>query len=146
MAALTVLPPVEALRGLADDPDLLDLLDAPPEGRSFYLLQRTRDLELWLLAWAPGASTGWHDHGSAGGAHTVLAGTLEERTFQRGVQVADVNAGDARSHAAGQVHDIRNPGPGPALSLHAYSPRLDAMNHYRLSGDRLVLVGAEPGR
>ncbi|MDH2413575.1 cysteine dioxygenase family protein [Nocardioides sp. CER19] len=146
MPALTVLPLLEALRDHADDPDLHGLLDPPAEGRTFYLLTRTDDLELWLIAWAPGASTGYHDHGTATGAHTVLEGALVEHSFDGGLQLVDATPGDARAYAAGRVHDMRNPGSEPALSLHAYSPRLDAMNHYRFLGDRMALIGAEPGR
>ena len=146
MSALTVLPLLETLRDHADDPDLYDLLDTPASGREFYLLQSTPDLELWLIAWAPGAETGYHDHGSATGAYTVLVGELTEYVVDGGLQLSTVGPGDARAAAAGYVHDVRNRSAEPALSLHAYSPRLDAMNHYEFQGDRLRLVSAEPGR
>lgn len=146
MTALTVLPLLEALRDFARDPDLLELIEAPAEGREFLLLQRTDDLELWLIAWAPGASTGYHDHGTATGAHTVLEGALVEYNVDGGLQLADLVPGESRAYAAGHVHHVRNASDAPAVSVHAYSPRLDAMNHYDFRGDRLVLVGAEPGR
>lgn len=146
MTTLAVLPLLEAVRDFAADPDLLDLLDAPAEGRATLLLQRTPELEVWLIAWAPGSSTGYHDHGSAAGDYTVLAGDLIEYNVDGGLQLADVRPGDARAAAAGHVHHVRNATDAPALSVHAYSPRLDAMNHYDFRGDRLVLVSAEPGR
>ncbi|MFT4264013.1 MAG: cysteine dioxygenase family protein [Nocardioides sp.] len=145
-SSLSVLPLLEALREFADDPALLQLLDPPAEGRSFLLLQRADGMEVWLIAWAPGASTGYHDHGSATGAHTVLAGQLLEYDVDGGLQLVDLTPGVSRAYAAGQVHQVRNASDLPALSLHAYSPRLDAMNHYDYRGDRLVLISAEPGR
>jgi predicted metal-dependent enzyme (double-stranded beta helix superfamily) len=146
MATLTVLPLLEAVRDYARDPALPHLLDPPAQGRSFLLLQRADDLEVWLIAWAPGAETGYHDHGTATGAYTVLEGSLVEYNVDGGLQLADFEAGDARAYAAGHVHRVRNASERPALSLHAYSPRLDAMNHYEFTGDRLHLIAAEPGR
>jgi predicted metal-dependent enzyme (double-stranded beta helix superfamily) len=146
MPALTVLPLLEALRDFAADPDLLDLIEAPAAGREFLLLQRTDELEVWLIAWAPGAETGYHDHGSAAGAHAVLDGALVEYNVDGGLQLADLVVGEARAYAAGHVHHVRNLSQHAAISIHAYSPRLDAMNHYDFRGDRLVLASAEPGR
>ncbi|UDY24222.1 cysteine dioxygenase [Nocardioides sp. Kera G14] len=146
MTALTVLPLLEALRDYSRDPALLHLLEAPSDGRDVLLLQRADDLEVWLITWAPGADTGYHDHGTATGAYTVLSGALVEYDVDGGLQLADLTPGDARAYAAGHVHNVRNAGPLPALSLHAYSPRLDAMNHYDYRGNRLVLTSAEPGR
>ncbi|WP_300677325.1 cysteine dioxygenase family protein [Nocardioides sp.] len=146
MSTLTVLPLLEAVRDYARDPALRHLLDAPAQGRTFLLLQRADDLEVWLIAWAPGAETGYHDHGTATGAYTVLEGSLVEYDVDGGLQLTDFEVGDARAYAAGHVHRVRNAADTPALSLHAYSPRLDAMNQYEYRGDRLHLIAAEPGR
>ena len=143
---LAVLPLLEALRDHADDPVLYELLDEPSEEREFFLLQQNEDYQLWLISWPPGARTGWHDHGSAAGAYTVLTGHLVEYAFDGALQLADVGPGDARAYAAGHVHDVRNSSDEPVLSLHAYSPRLDAMNRYDFRGDRVELIAAEPGR
>ena len=52
----------------------------------------------------------------------------------------DLFAGKA--FAAGYAHDVRNPNFRPALSLHAYSPRLTTMTRFRfLGGGRRLLIG-----
>ena len=43
-----------------------------PARRWFAQLELTTDLEVWLLSWLPGQGTGFHDHGAAVGAFTVL--------------------------------------------------------------------------
>ena len=145
MTTLAVQPLLDALRTYADD-DLLDQVQAPVTGRELHLVHRDDEVEVWLIAWAPGASTGFHDHGTAVAAFTVLEGDLTEHNWLGGLQIAEIGPGDARAHAAGHVHDVRNRSPRPAFSLHAYAPQLDAMHHYRFLGDRIQLVSAEPGR
>ena len=145
LTALAIQPLLDAIRTHADD-ELLARVQVPDTGREFHLLRRDDKVEVWLIAWSPGASTGFHDHGTATTAFTVLTGSLVEHNWLGGLQIADVGPGDARAHDAGHVHDVRNVGSRPAISLHAYAPRLDAMHHYHFRGDRISLIGAEPGR
>jgi hypothetical protein len=54
--------------------------------------------------------------------------------------------GERRTFAASHVHDVRNDTEESALSIHAYSPRLDQMTHDDLVGGRLGPSGVEqPG-
>ena len=144
--ALAMQPLLDAIRTYADDEDLLARVQVPATGREFHLIRRDDDVEVWMIVWAPGASTGFHDHGTATTAFTVVLGSLVEHNWLGGLQIADIGPGDARAHAAGHVHDVRNVGSRPAISLHAYAPRLDAMHNYHFRGDRITLIGAEPGR
>ncbi len=41
------------------------------------------------------------------------------------------------------IHDVRNLGTTPALSVHAYSPRLTTMTRYQLVDGRLEIDGIE---
>ena len=143
MTTLAVLPLLETLRDHADDPDLLELLDLNATERSWTRLLVTDDIELWLISWPPGARTDWHDHGTAAGAFTVLQGSLLEHSWAGALQLLDLGPGDARAFAAGHAHDVRNVSDEPALSLHAYSPRLSTMTRYRFHGDRLEVLGVE---
>jgi mannose-6-phosphate isomerase-like protein (cupin superfamily) len=143
MTQLAVLPLLEVVRDHAADPDLLHLLDADPTERSWIRLLTTDDYELWLISWPPGAATDWHDHGSSSGAFTVLRGGLVEHTFDGGLQLVDLGVGDGKAFSAGYAHDVRNEGDVPALSLHAYSPRLSTMTRFRFRGDRLEVLGVE---
>lgn len=143
MTQLAVLPLLDAVRNHAADPDLLHLLDPHPAERSWLRLLATDEYELWLISWPVGAATDWHDHGASSGAFTVLRGTLTEHTFNGGLQLVDHGVGDAKAFAAGYAHDVRNAAAEPALSLHAYAPRLTTMTRYRFLGDRLEVLGVE---
>lgn len=143
MTALAVLPLLELLRDHADDPDLHELLDPDVPERRWFEILTTDDLQLWLIHWPPGSGTGWHDHGTASGAFTILRGGLVEHAWQGALQLTDLGPGDARAFASGHVHDVRNTGDEPALSLHAYSPRLVTMTRYEFRGDRVRVIGVE---
>jgi predicted metal-dependent enzyme (double-stranded beta helix superfamily) len=143
MTTLAVLPLLETLRTHAADPDLLHLLEPHPRERQWVLLLSTDDVQLWLIAWPPGASTGWHDHGNAHGAFTTLQGALVEHSWDDDVQRLELGPGDARAFSSGHVHDVRNDSDRPALSLHAYSPRLTTMTRSEVSGGWLVASGVE---
>ena len=143
MTQLAVLPLLEVVREHAADPDLLHLLDHDPDERTWIRLLTTEDYELWLISWPPGAATDWHDHGSSSGAFTVLDGQLTEHTFDGGLQLIDLGVGDGKAFGAGYAHDVRNATDRPALSLHAYSPRLTTMTRFRFRGDLLEVLGVE---
>ena len=94
--------------------------------------------EAWLLGWLPGQGTELHDHGGldrpAAAAVTVVSGTLTEYTVRPGafpsldrrtVAPGEVSTVDDRT-----VHAMRNDTNEPAVSLHLYSPGLDAMRTY----------------
>ena len=133
----------QTVQARATDPDLPRLLDPAPSERTWRRLPSTDDVELWLIAWPPGASTDWHDHGAAAGAFTVLRGHLVEHTFRGGLQLVDHAVGEGRAFPAGHAHNVCNESDQPALSLHAYSPRLTTMTRFRFLGDRLEVLGVE---
>ncbi|MFS3129450.1 cysteine dioxygenase [Nocardioides sp. Bht2] len=143
MSSLAVLPLLEALRDIADDPELLHLHDAGAPHRQRTELIASEYLHAWLITWPPGSSSGWHDHGDAYGAFTTIAGRLTEYSRGNGVQVRSVGVRDAWSFNSAHVHDIHNLGAVPATSLHVYSPRLTSMTRYRLLGSLLDPIGVE---
>ena len=108
------------------------------------------DAEVWLLSWLPGQGTDLHDHGASSGAFAVAAGTLTERVVTadrrgrrpRGTS-AELAAGRARFFGPHYIHQVRNVGDEPAVSVHVYAPRLRIMNTYRVDGSRLVRTGTE---
>lgn len=102
--------------------------------------------ELWLLSWLPGQRTGFHDHGDAAGAFAVADGELLESTARpghRAVASRSLAAGAVRSFGPAYLHDVRNAGDRPAVSVHAYSPALSLMRRYEMTGSGLVLAGTE---
>jgi quercetin dioxygenase-like cupin family protein len=89
-------------------------------------------VDLWLLTWLPGQDTELHDHGSAAAAVCVVSGAVEEvRAAPDGTLTrVRLQAGDSVWVPPGAVHDVGHAGELPAISVHAYSPRLDRMTFY----------------
>jgi Cysteine dioxygenase type I len=133
-----------------------------PEGRWYERIHLTDDLELWLISWLPGQSTGFHDHGGSAGAFGVVWGALDECAPPRrgaapkhgglqppippGPLVNRVTAGDVKAFGQRYVHDVRNSSEGTvAVSVHAYSPPLSSMTRYELlpGGGGLTAAGTE---
>lgn len=133
----------QSLQARALDPALPELVEPHESERTWTRLPSPAGLEFWLIAWPAGAGTDWHDHGPAAGAFTVLSGSLVEHTFNGGLQLVDHRVGDGRAFPAGYAHNVRNESGRPALSLHAYAPRLTTMTRFRFLGDRLEVLGVE---
>lgn len=127
----------------AVDATALDLAE-----RRWLPVDTEAESDLWLISWPPDARTGWHDHGGACGAFTVLDGTLSEAVWTgRSAVVEPLRQGVSRCFGDRHVHDVVNTSGQPALSLHAYSPGLSTMTHYSLvegpGGSRLCVAGVE---
>ncbi|RRR96098.1 cysteine dioxygenase [Glycomyces terrestris] len=98
------------------------------------------DHEAWLLAWLPGQGTELHDHGGvarpAAAAVAVVSGSLTEFTVAPGdfpgLRRKPLAAGDVSVVDDRTVHAMRNDSGAPAVSLHVYSPGLEAMRTYLL--------------
>jgi hypothetical protein len=96
-------------------------------------LYRDRRVDVWLIGWLPSQGTELHDHGGSAGAFTVLAGELAEAVYRRGgSRELARRTGDSAGFGPRYVHDVRNLGDRPAVSVHAYSPPLTAMTFYDL--------------
>jgi hypothetical protein len=99
-------------------------------------LYRDRRVDLWLISWLPSQGTQLHDHGGSAGAFTVLSGELSEAVYRAGHSETDAlterrrESGLAIGFGEGYIHDVRNLGSEPAVSVHAYSPPLTSMNFY----------------
>jgi predicted metal-dependent enzyme (double-stranded beta helix superfamily) len=107
------------------------------------LVERADGQEIWLMSWLPGQRTDLHNHGGATGAFTVVTGVLTERVARaRGTEpphdtVHLVAAGQSRVFGPGYVHQVRNDGPEPAVSIHVYRPARLPMINYRFAGSGL---------
>jgi hypothetical protein len=141
-------------------------LDA--EGRWYEQVHMSDSYELWLISWLPGHTTGFHDHGGANGAFSVVWGTLDECVVPRSgaldgpgvpddagipdgtgvlsgpVSVRTAGPGVVRSFGPHYIHDVRNTSKDSvAVSIHAYSPPLTAMTRYDLTPGGLVVAATE---
>src|SRR5919197_573149 len=69
----------ELARAIADRPqEWVHRVRLSVDGRWYQRLRADDEHEIWLIAWLPGQSTGFHDHGGSSGAFAVALGTLEE--------------------------------------------------------------------
>ena len=107
------------------------LLRYDPDTRFSALVERTEEQEVWLMSWLPGQHTDLHDHVGATGAFTVVSGSLTEVVATQ-VQVAhQLTAGQSRVFGPGYVHQVRNDGQDPTVTIHVYRHGPRAMTSYR---------------
>jgi hypothetical protein len=104
--------------------------------RVWELIDSSQDFEAWVIGWPPGGAIELHDHGDSGGALVVAQGELVEMVITEDgkgavamtntVLPTSASVIFGRSH----IHEIVNPGAGPAISVHVYAPRLTEMTYY----------------
>jgi predicted metal-dependent enzyme (double-stranded beta helix superfamily) len=105
--------------------------------RHFEQLWRDDHVDVWVISWANGSDTGFHDHDVSSGAVAVVEGELvEERLVLDGPPVAlHHRAGDVFDFDASHVHRMRQDNGTRAVSIHAYSPPLWRMGSYAVAAD-----------
>jgi hypothetical protein len=133
-------------RALADRGLLRRAVSSGPATTRWYEPVAAGGLDAWLIWWSRGGEIDLHDHGGAAGAVFVLEGSLlETHGTTRGgrLQRRTLAAGSSIAFGADYVHDVINLCPEPAVSVHVYGPRLDAMTYYRVDERSGTLV---PGR
>jgi hypothetical protein len=121
------------VRAIADTPTLWqDHVRFSTRSRYWHRLASLPEADVWLLTWLPDQRTDLHDHGNATAAFTVVHGELEELRVRPGGHLVRhaLRAGQRSMIPAGAVHDVANRSRGPAVSIHAYSPRLEAMTFW----------------
>ena len=123
---------------IAADPDRWGPLVARDAlERHFEQLLRDDHVDVWVISWASGNDTGFHDHDVSRGAVAVVEGELvEERLVVGGPpRVRRHRAGDVFDFDASHVHRMRQDTATPAVSIHAYSPPLWRMGTYLVGPD-----------
>jgi Cysteine dioxygenase type I len=111
-----------------------------PARRVWELINPSQDFEAWVIGWPPGGAIELHDHGESGGAVVVTHGELVEVVItDDGIGAPAITntvlpASAAVAFDRTHIHEIVNRGPGPAVSVHVYAPRLTAMTYYELPG------------
>jgi mannose-6-phosphate isomerase-like protein (cupin superfamily) len=115
-----------------------------PTRRVWDVMVAADAFEAWVIAWPPGGAIELHDHGGSSGAIVVASGELTETTVTEHLdglvrtETTALHAGASTTFEAPHVHDLVNLGAVPAISVHAYAPRLTAMTHYDVANGRLV--------
>jgi hypothetical protein len=90
--------------------------------------------DAWLIEWSPASSLELHDHGGSQGFVAVTAGTLVEThtdlARRHPLRTRIVGSGESLAIPPDRVHELSNPGPSDAVSVHVYSPPLREMTFY----------------
>ncbi len=135
--ALTPIELIEHVRIIAADvaAGRYPFIAYDAEDRWHQRIYRDARMDVWLISWLPTQGTQLHDHGGSSGAFTVVSGELSEAIYQPGSPEARLREqvrGEGASVGFGPhyVHDVRNLGDEPAVSVHAYSAPLTRMNYY----------------
>jgi len=156
-ATLSLAALAAVTRDLADRPDLWRRLVRFDRGERWWTrLEGPPGTDVWLLSWLRSQGTELHDHGESGAAFTVVVGTLTEtRPDPQGRLVPlKLRVGQAQTVEPGAIHDVVNDHAEPAVSIHAYSPRLERMTYYTRAAGRITATHTvlthepeqEPGR
>jgi predicted metal-dependent enzyme (double-stranded beta helix superfamily) len=131
--------PIPALRRLvgelaADASRWAHLVRHDPDQRVFEQVVDEPEVEAWLICWMPGHDTGFHDHDLSSGAVMVLTGAvLEERLGIGSTSASVYGAGETFDFTATEIHRVVHAGAQPAVTLHAYSPRLRRLGAYAVT-------------
>jgi Cysteine dioxygenase type I len=105
--------------------------------RHFEQLWRDDHVDVWVITWASGNDTGFHDHDLSRGAVCVVEGEIvEERLVVGGPPRRLVlRAGDGFEFDASHVHRMCKDDAALAVSIHVYSPPLWRMGAYDIDAD-----------
>jgi predicted metal-dependent enzyme (double-stranded beta helix superfamily) len=105
--------------------------------RQFEQLWRDDHVDVWVISWANGGDTGFHDHDVSCGAVAVVQGEVVEERLVLGGSPWRVRhrAGQTFDFDAAHVHRMRHESDAPAVSIHAYSPPLWRMGSYAVGSD-----------
>jgi predicted metal-dependent enzyme (double-stranded beta helix superfamily) len=133
---------------LAELRDLVSAIAADPQQwgplarsdsaeRHFEQLWRDDHVDVWVITWASGNDTGFHDHDLSRGAVAVVQGEIiEERLVVGGPsRRLERRSGDAFDFDASHVHRMCKDDAALAVSIHAYSPPLWRMGAYDIDED-----------
>jgi predicted metal-dependent enzyme (double-stranded beta helix superfamily) len=105
--------------------------------RHFEQLWRDDHVDVWVISWASGNDTGFHDHDVSRGAVAVVEGEIVEERLVLGGAPRRLRhrAGEIFDFDAAHVHRMHHEGRTPAVSIHAYSPPLWRMGSYAVGPD-----------
>ena len=126
-----------AARIAADPTRWRPLVRTDTSARHFEQLWRDDHLDVWVITWASGNDTGFHDHDLSRGAVCVVEGEIvEERLVVGGPSRRLVRrGGDAFEFDASHVHRMCKDDAALAVSIHVYSPPLWRMGAYDIDAD-----------
>ena len=109
--------------------------------RHFAQLWLDEHVGVWVITWARGNDTGFHDHDVSRGAVAVVQGEIVEERLVVGGPPRRLprRAGETFGFDASHVHRMRKDDAALAVSIHAYSPPLWRMGAYEVDADGTLL-------
>lgn len=114
-------------------------LERDPSERTTAYLHRSEHLGVMAISWMrDDHDTGFHDHERSCGAVAVAEGVIRHELLRRdGTAVSRaVPAPGSYDFDAATIHRMRHePGAGPTVTIHAYSPPLEATGEYTEGDD-----------
>lgn len=134
---------------IADDPTIWESLAIDdPHRRRYRLLYEDDRIDVWVLSWASGQGTGFHDHDSSGVGLACAAGEVVERqmVLPTGVSQVEMSPGVSRQGPPGYIHSVTHVLGTPAVTIHAYSPPLERVGQYRVDDDGILRREMQHGR
>ena len=132
----------ELVARIASDPGLwLPLVREDTAERHFEQLSLDEHVGVWVITWAHGNDTGFHDHDVSHGAVAVVRGEIVEERLVLGGPPRRLarRAGETFGFDASHVHRMRKDDAAIAVSIHAYSPPLSRMGAYDVDADGTLL-------
>jgi predicted metal-dependent enzyme (double-stranded beta helix superfamily) len=105
--------------------------------RHYEQLWRDDHVDVWVITWANGNDTGFHDHDVSSGAIAMVEGEVVEERLVLGGPPRRLHhrAGEIFDFDAAHVHRMRQESDAPAVTIHAYSPPLWRMGTYTVGPD-----------
>lgn len=128
----------DAVALIAADPACWEpLVRADTTARHFEQLWLDDHVGVWVITWARGNDTGFHDHDVSCGAVAVVQGAIVEERLVVGGPPRRLprRAGETFGFDASHVHRMRKDDAALAVSIHAYSPPLSRMGAYEVDAD-----------
>ena len=128
----------ELVADLAADPrQWRSLVHHDTGQRHFEQLWRDDYVDVWVISWANGNDTGFHDHDISRGAVAVVDGEIIEERLTVGGPPLRLRhrAGEVFDFDASHVHRMLQDSDTPAVTIHAYSPPLWRMGSYAFGRD-----------
>jgi quercetin dioxygenase-like cupin family protein len=92
------------------------------------------DVNAWLICWSTDQDTGFHDHDESAAAIAVIEGQVREDRLRLAAmpETRVIGAGTTFVVAPTAIHRVLHAGTTPAVTIHAYSPRLTRTGAYRI--------------
>ncbi len=137
------------VRTIAQDESLFGpLVVVDEERRRYRLLYEDDRIDVWVLSWMPGQHTGFHDHDVSGVGLCSAQGSVIERQMllPSGATTIEMTPGVSRQGPAGYIHSVAHGSGTPAVTIHAYSPRLERVGQYKVDEHGVLQRAIEHGR